>query len=124
MYISTRLSSLSLSLSVEMQAATDNNMSDLQQPSSDPRPPLSRDPSSQQKPRGILKNVTSPNPADDGGLGAGAGAGVAPGGEAGVKWDEVNLNLNEVNRDSTMKITEPKVGAHRAALIGKGKRSS
>lgn len=28
--------------------------------------------------------------------------------EGGVRWDEVNLNLNEVNRDSTMKITEPK----------------
>lgn len=25
-----------------------------------------------------------------------------------VRWDEVNLNLNEVQRDSTMKITEPK----------------
>lgn len=29
-------------------------------------------------------------------------------GPEGVKWDEVNLSLNDVNRDSTMKITEPK----------------
>jgi len=32
------------------------------------------------------------------------GQGAAPS----LRWDEVNLNLNEVNRDSTMKITEPK----------------
>jgi len=62
------------------------------------RPPLARDPSSQNnlKPKGILKNAPTENAA--------AGATNAEG----VRWDEVNLNLNEVNRDSTMKITEPK----------------
>lgn len=79
---------------------------------SNPRPPLHRDPSSQQ-PRGILKNHNDDYVGGSGtaaaptGTAAGVGGGAGPGGD-GVRWDEVNLNLNEVNRDSTMKITEPK----------------
>lgn len=42
------------------------------------------------KPRGILKNPAS-----------------VPAGRA-LVWDEANLSLNEVQKDSTMKITEPK----------------
>merc|ERR1711939_1088433 len=78
------------------------------------RPLLARDPSSQSnvKPRGILKNPNADAPAsssaaDESGADAAAGS-SAPGHEGAVRWDEVNLNLNEVQRDSTMKITEPK----------------
>lgn len=71
-----------------------------------PRPLLHRDPSSQQ-PRGILKK------ADDDTAGpvsppAGVGQLAGQGQEGAVHWDEVNLSLNDVNRDSTMRITEPK----------------
>jgi len=67
-----------------------------------PRPLLHRDPSSQQ-PRGILKK------ADDDALPVSPPAGPAQSGQEGaVHWDEVNLSLNDVNRDSTMRITEPK----------------
>ncbi|TFL00669.1 hypothetical protein BDV98DRAFT_569396 [Pterulicium gracile] len=57
-----------------------------------PRSPLPRS-SSQPKPRGILKNggATSPGPPNHN-----------------LQWDEENLALTEVQKDSLMKITEPK----------------
>lgn len=62
------------------------------------------------KPKGILKNSRSQSQVDTGsssvGTGTGSGSGSSSGGLA---WDEANLSLNEVQRDSTMKITEPKV---------------
>jgi len=68
-----------------------------------PRPSLHRDPSSQ-APRGILKKAD-----DDGPVSPPAGAvAQGQGQEGAVHWDEVNLSLNDVNRDSTMRITEPK----------------
>lgn len=63
------------------------------------RPPLARDPSSNTgRPKGILKNA-HPATAEGGAVN-----------EAGVRWDEVNLNLNEVEKEATtrMQITEPK----------------
>ncbi|GAA5827152.1 hypothetical protein JCM11251_001144 [Rhodosporidiobolus azoricus] len=65
-------------------------------------PPPHRTPShsSAARPRGILKNRTSSGPPP-------STATHGAGGER-LVWDEANLTLNEVNRDSTMKITEPK----------------
>lgn len=71
-------------------------------------PPLNREPSNT-RPKGILKNVTSPVPGDDPGAGFPASTAPTAEGATTLRWDEVNLNLNEVNRDATMKITEPKV---------------
>lgn len=61
------------------------------------RPSLARDPSSNSgRPKGILKNA---HPTAEGGTV-----------NEGVRWDEVNLNLNEVEKEATtrMQITEPK----------------
>lgn len=46
------------------------------------------------KPKGILKNTANDNVTNN----------------EGVKWDEVNLNLNEVEKEATtrMQILEPK----------------
>lgn len=75
------------------------------------RPPFPRDPSSSGvRPKGILKHAGSSTGQDGAAeddaqtVVEGQGQGAAPS----LRWDEVNLNLNEVNRDSTMKITEPK----------------
>lgn len=65
--------------------------------SSSSRPTLARDPSSHSgRPKGILKH---PVPAGESGAI-----------NEGVRWDEVNLNLNEVEKEATtrMQITEPK----------------
>ena len=56
--------------------------------------------------RGILKHTTSDAAVPT--VGVSEQQAAAEAAAAGVKWDEVNLNLNEVNRESTMKITEPK----------------
>ncbi|KAM0793607.1 hypothetical protein ACM66B_001040 [Microbotryomycetes sp. NB124-2] len=76
------------------------------------QPPRTR---STSQPRGILKNsrqhstsagsVTSTSPPA-----RASSSGNATGGRTGnnLQWDETNLTLNEVQRDSTMKITEPK----------------
>lgn len=61
---------------------------------SPPLKPLSRS-ASHSQPRGILKNT-------------GQSATTRQPGQ-GLVWDEANLSLNEVQKDSTMKITEPKV---------------
>jgi protein phosphatase inhibitor 2 len=55
------------------------------------------------RPRGILKNAHHPASSSSG---AGAGAGGTH--HAGLAWDETNLSLNDLQKDSTMKITEPK----------------
>ena len=61
------------------------------------------------KPRGILKHPALPRAPP-----SAEPASAPPGGEApphsgrGLVWDEANLSLNEVQKDSTMKITEPK----------------
>ena len=52
------------------------------------------------RPRGILKNA---HPASSS---ASTGAGGTH--HAGLAWDEANLSLNDLQKDSTMKITEPK----------------
>ena len=75
-----------------------------------PRPSMHRDPSNQ--PKGILKNANDDLPAFNHAINT-TGAGIlASGGvmatDGSVRWDEVNLNLNDLQRDSTMKITEPK----------------
>ncbi|THH12267.1 hypothetical protein EW145_g117 [Phellinidium pouzarii] len=59
--------------------------------------PLHRAASSAAKPKGILKNapVTSPGPG-------------TPGSGQHLQWDEQNLALTEIQKDSLMKITEPK----------------
>lgn len=64
------------------------------------RPTLTRDSSSttgSNRPRGILKN-TIPTATESGQQ------------NEGVRWDEVNLNYNEVQKEATtrMQITEPK----------------
>lgn len=59
------------------------------------RPPLARDQSSHSgRPKGILKHPAYENSTNN----------------EGVKWDEVNLNLNEVEKEAAtrMQITEPK----------------
>lgn len=53
------------------------------------------------RPRGILKNAHHPA----------SSSAAAPGGThhaGGLAWDEANLSLNDLQKDSTMKITEPK----------------
>lgn len=69
--------------------AADNGANSSPKPSAETAAPV----------RGILKNQTSSSVA----AAAGAGAGGAQ-----LVWDEENLTLNEVQKDSTMKITEPK----------------
>jgi len=54
-------------------------------------PPLRRS-SSQPKPKGILKNAPP----------------TSPGHQHSLQWDEANLALTEIQKDSLMKITEPK----------------
>lgn len=69
--------------------------------------------SSASRPRGILKHPSgSAAGGGEAGLsgsasGTSAGAGAPPRPDH-ARWDEANLSLNEVQRDSTMKITEPK----------------
>ncbi|KZT42987.1 hypothetical protein SISSUDRAFT_979350 [Sistotremastrum suecicum HHB10207 ss-3] len=58
-------------------------------------PPLTRASSSHQRPKGILKN--SLNPAQN-----------ANPDTPHLSWDEENLALTEIQKDSLMKITEPK----------------
>ena len=95
--------------SAASSALSDNTSSGAASTSS--RPPFPRDPSSSGvRPKGILKHAGG-STGQDGGAAAEddaqtvvEGQGAAPS----LRWDEVNLNLNEVNRDSTMKITEPK----------------
>ncbi|KAI5116620.1 hypothetical protein M0805_007791 [Coniferiporia weirii] len=61
------------------------------------RAPVHRSSSSAAKPKGILKNapVASPGPG-------------TPGSGQHLQWDEQNLALTEIQKDSLMKITEPK----------------
>ncbi|GAA6010171.1 hypothetical protein JCM10207_005650 [Rhodosporidiobolus poonsookiae] len=63
-----------------------------------PQRPLTRQPShsSSAPARGILKNRSSSSTQAE----------RPP--AAGLAWDEANLSLNDLHRDSTMKITEPK----------------
>ncbi|GAA5837833.1 hypothetical protein JCM5353_002981 [Sporobolomyces roseus] len=58
--------------------------------------PLSSTASRPPPPKGILKNSSSSS----------QGQSTSP--HSGLAWDEANLSLNEVQKDSTMKITEPK----------------
>ena len=79
-----------------------------------PRPSLHRDPSTQ--PRGILKNVNDDPASSSTPSTAITATSTTPAAlhspalpaDGSVRWDEVNLNLNDLQRDSTMKITEPK----------------
>ncbi|POY70512.1 hypothetical protein BMF94_6426 [Rhodotorula taiwanensis] len=57
------------------------------------------------RPRGILKNA---NPSSSSSNPTGAAAGPATNAAHGLAWDEVNLSMNDLQKDSTMKITEPK----------------
>lgn len=69
-------------------------------PASSSRPSLARDPSSHSgRPKGILKHPHLPAAGEN-----------STNANEGVKWDEVNLNLNEVEKEATtrMQITEPK----------------
>lgn len=81
------------------------------------QPPRTR---STSQPRSILKNGRSQSssagsqPGQQPGTNNSQQAGQRPS-NVGLQWDETNLTLNEVQRDSTMKITEPKVG-RRAGL--------
>jgi hypothetical protein len=72
-------------------------MDDTSSQATSSRPGLARDPSSHGggRPRGILKNLNAEGTSQA---------------EAGVRWDEVNLNLNEVEKEATtrMQINEPK----------------
>ncbi|PAV21245.1 phosphatase regulatory subunit glc9 [Pyrrhoderma noxium] len=61
------------------------------------RAPLHRASTSQTKPKGILKNAPVAN----------AGPGT-PGSGQHLQWDEQNIALTEIQKDSLMKITEPK----------------
>ncbi|GAA5896952.1 phosphatase inhibitor 2 family protein [Sporobolomyces salmoneus] len=67
------------------------------------RPTPSRSSTLSQPPRGILKNANSHSSSQS----HAQGQGHASSGH-GLAWDEANLSLNEVQKDSTMKITEPK----------------
>lgn len=58
------------------------------------------------RPRGILKNA-NPSSSSSNPTGA-AAAGPATNAAHGLAWDEVNLSMNDLQKDSTMKITEPK----------------
>lgn len=91
-------------MNIDSNTSADPSMSQSTSPprsSSAPRPSLGRETS---RPKGILKNA-----AADGLVSPSVEMDVQAGTQAeGVKWDEVNLSLNDVNRDSTMKITEPK----------------
>ncbi|PPQ75908.1 hypothetical protein CVT26_000173 [Gymnopilus dilepis] len=58
-----------------------------------PHPPLPRS-ASLPKPKGILKNAPQTAPSTNG--------------QHTLQWDEENLALTEINKDSLMKITEPK----------------
>ncbi|GAA5854985.1 hypothetical protein JCM8547_002336 [Rhodosporidiobolus lusitaniae] len=76
---------------------------------------LTRRPShaSARPPKGILKHSSSSSgptapSLDSLALQTPPATGTAQGGGGGIAWDEANLSLNEVNKDSTMKITEPK----------------
>ncbi|ORY90175.1 hypothetical protein BCR35DRAFT_299738 [Leucosporidium creatinivorum] len=71
-------------------------LSDSETSPSPPLKPLSRS-ASHSQPRGILKNSGQQHSAT---------ATRQP--AQGLVWDEANLSLNEVQKDSTMKITEPK----------------
>lgn len=84
-----------MSLQDSTTAVSDSEGEDVKQP----LPPLSRS-ASHSQPRGILKN--GQQHATDRQSGTHA-----------LVWDEANLSLNEVQKDSTMKITEPKVRAPR-----------
>ncbi|GAA6025608.1 hypothetical protein JCM11491_001427 [Sporobolomyces phaffii] len=54
-------------------------------------------------PRGILKNA---HPSSSTATATATASAAPP--SHGLAWDEANLSLNEVQKDSTMKITEPK----------------
>ncbi|KAL4076347.1 hypothetical protein J3A83DRAFT_4226656 [Scleroderma citrinum] len=62
-------------------------------PTDDRRPRQPRRSASNPKPKGILKNAGPPQ---------------LPGGQQRLQWDEENLALTEIQKDSLMKITEPK----------------
>lgn len=55
------------------------------------------------RPRGILKNAHHPASSS-----SSSGAAGAASTHPGLAWDEANLSLNDLQKDSTMKITEPK----------------
>lgn len=57
-----------------------------------PVPPMPHRSSSQAKPKGILKNAPPANPNQN----------------TRLQWDEANIALTEIQKDSLMKITEPK----------------
>lgn len=61
------------------------------------------------KPKGILKNSKATSESTTGNNNVGKQASARAGAGGGLAWDEANLSLNEVQRDATMKITEPKV---------------
>jgi len=60
------------------------------------------------KPRGILKNVTRNNNNNSSSSSSSSSQPQSQTQSHGLAWDEANLSLNEVQKDSTMKITEPK----------------
>ncbi|GAA5999881.1 uncharacterized protein JCM10292_003520 [Rhodotorula paludigena] len=80
--------------------------------------------SSATRPRGILKNHSNPSSSSSLPRAAGSPPQQAPhgaGAGAQLAWDEANLSLNDLQRDSTMKITEPKTpltGAAHAEIPG------
>ncbi|GAA6023744.1 hypothetical protein JCM8202_003162 [Rhodotorula sphaerocarpa] len=79
-----------------------------------PSSPPARKPShsSGVRPRGILKNANAQGASSSGSTAASAvgqpQAGQTAQGAHGLAWDEVNLSMNDLQKDSTMKITEPK----------------
>lgn len=64
------------------------------------------------------------NPAPKGILKRPEGQANAAGDKSGLSWDEQNLALNEIQKDSTMKIDEPKVRLHDSQGWPKARRGA
>ena len=70
-----------------------------------PTPSSSTRSSAPPPPRGILKNAHSSSSSS---TTQSQSQSQSSSSSHGLAWDEANLSLNEVQKDSTMKITEPK----------------